>query len=512
MDIHDMTIEQKVGQLFVAGFDGTQLTEEDVTHIRKYRIGNLIYFSRNLESKRQIIELGRQIQDVMNSMPGEIPAFIAVDQEGGMVTRIYNGATFFPSAMAIGKTGIPQDAHTVGAYMGLELRSLGINFNLAPVLDVNNNIANPVIGVRSYGEDPVRVAEFGSHFVKGLQENGVLACAKHFPGHGDTSADSHSAMPIIKHSLERLEKVELVPFKKAIESGVSAVMSSHILFENITSDGLPGTLSHEILTGLLRKRLGFDGLIITDCMEMDAIATTVGTDKGALMAIKAGADLVCVSHTRDKQAKAIELVLEAIACGEISEERIDQSVARILNAKAAFKLSDYERHLDTVTDDEYRTHAAFSEQLSRNAVRFIKGGYAIDGKKTLIISTPALSFNDADGKLDVNSLASIIGKQFGFDSHVITHKPNDADIDAIVQKATHYERIIVATYNAAIFKAQIALVNKLLEVDEDLILIATRIPYDINLLPNVKNFVALYEYTTQSVRSLSALLIESSHR
>ncbi len=504
--ISNLTLEQRVGQLFVAGFAGTRLTDEDASHIRKYHIGNIIYFTRNLSNKDQIIELSRQVQNVMGSMPSGIPAFIAVDQEGGMVTRIYNGATFFPSAMAIGKTSTPQDAYTVGAYMGQELRGLGINLNLAPVLDVNNNIGNPVIGVRSYGEDPKLVADFGTQFIKGLQANAVLACAKHFPGHGDTSTDSHSALPIIKHSISRLEGVELIPFKRAIETGVAAVMSSHILFENITSDGLPGTLSYDILTGLMRKRLGFDGLIITDCMEMDAIAATVGTERGALMAIKAGADLVCVSHARDKQAKAIELVLEAIASGEITEERINASVERILKAKASFKLSEYEHHLGTVSDNEYEDHASFSEQLSRNAVRFIKGGFVMDGRRTLIISTSAVSFNDADGKLNVNSLASIIGSRFGLDSHVISHKPTDEEIDEVIQKASQYEHIIIATYNAAIFTEQVRLVNRLLEVDGELLMIATRIPYDINLIPNVKHFVALYEYTAQSVRALSELL------
>ncbi|TCO68672.1 beta-glucosidase-like glycosyl hydrolase [Caldanaerobacter subterraneus] len=295
--IEEMTLEEKIGQMLMIGFPSAFYDDHIRELVTSYKIGNVILFSRNVQDARQVMDLCTDIQKEAIENTG-IPAFISIDQEGGMVTRIYRGATYLPGNMAIGATKDPENAYKVGEIAGRELRTIGININFAPVMDVNNNPLNPVIGVRSYGENPEDVANFGINYIKGLQKEGVIATAKHFPGHGDTTVDSHLDLPKVNHGKDRLYEVELYPFKKAVENGVDAIMTAHILFPALEDSKVPATLSYNILTRILREEFKFDGLIITDCMEMNAIAKYFGTQKAASMAIKAGADIVLVFLTQ----------------------------------------------------------------------------------------------------------------------------------------------------------------------------------------------------------------------
>ncbi|WP_440772558.1 beta-N-acetylhexosaminidase [Natronorubrum sp. DTA28] len=331
--VDSLSLEQKVGQLFHVGFPGPEPTAELESLIREYHVGGVIYFSRNLETPEQTRTLSRSLQRSALEGGAEIPLFLSVDQEGGTVRRLPY-YTDVPGQMAVGATGEPSAAATVAKITARQLRSVGINFNLAPVLDVNNNPANPVIGVRSYGEDPDTVAAFGSRYLEALQSESVVACGKHFPGHGDTATDSHVELPIVDADEDRLARVEFRPFVRAIESGIDSIMTAHVAFPAITgSETKPATLSPAVLTDLLRDRLGFSGVLITDCMEMNAITETVGTERGAVEAIRAGADVVLVSHSADRQRSAIDAVIEAVESGALSETRIDDSVNRILELK-----------------------------------------------------------------------------------------------------------------------------------------------------------------------------------
>ena len=251
--LNDLTINQKLGRLMWVGFDGYELTQELKDLIKEYKIGNIILFTRNIKDIKQLYELNKEIHKYIIENTGIMP-FISIDQEGGMVTRIMDGATFCPGNMTLA-TGSVTDAKKIGIIMGEELRSLGINYNLAPDMDVNNNPNNPVIGVRSYSDDPDVVSKFGENFIEGIQSTGVIATAKHFPGHGDTNTDSHKALGSINHPLSRLEEVELVPFKKVAKK-VWSIMTGHILFPALEPDGVPATLSHKIVTGILRKKIG----------------------------------------------------------------------------------------------------------------------------------------------------------------------------------------------------------------------------------------------------------------
>jgi beta-N-acetylhexosaminidase len=327
-----VNLEEKIGQLFMFGFAGREVTPGLAEFTARLRPAGFIYFGRNIRDPAQTRQLSGDLGALAQRL-GMPPLLIAADQEGGPVLRLRQGATPIPPAMGLGASG---DAGLVEAAAHLaarELLAVGINMNLAPVLDVNNNPANPVIGIRSLGGDPAEVARLGVAAVRGCQRAGVLATAKHFPGHGDTHLDSHHHLPTIGHQRSRLSQVELVPFQAAVGAGVEAVMTAHIVYPEL-EPGLPATISAAVIQGLLRGELGFDGLVVTDCMEMAAIQDGWGTARASLLAIKAGADLVLISHQPALQEAAFQAVLQAAYAGELPLSQIDASVHRVLRAKA----------------------------------------------------------------------------------------------------------------------------------------------------------------------------------
>ena len=301
----------------------------------EFAVGGVILMGRNIGTPDETAAQITQMQARARTL-GLPPLFVATDQEGGRVQRL--GPPRYPARPTAREIGQSEDAEgrarTEAASLGRELKRLGFNWDFAPVLDVDNNPDNPVIGDRSYSPDPEQVAALGVQAVRGLQEDaGILACGKHFPGHGDTDTDSHLALPRIPHSRARLEAVEMVPFRAAIDAGLGAVMTSHILFPAI-DPALPATLSPAILTGLLRQQMGFDGLIITDDLEMRGIADHWGAGEAAVLAVEAGADMVLCCHTYGTQREIAAALTEAAASGRIPAARLQESQARIARAKA----------------------------------------------------------------------------------------------------------------------------------------------------------------------------------
>ena len=334
-----MTLHEKIGQMLLLGWggdadaDSRRVTLHAAELVEDLAAGGVILMRRNVGTPDQLRAMLGEMQ-ALAARRGLPPLFVAVDQEGGGVARL-TPPQFLPStdAWEIGLTDDPIQARMAARQTGLELRSVGINWNFAPVLDVNNNPANPVIGRRSYGDDPQRVATMGVAAVLGYQNDaGILACGKHFPGHGDTDVDSHLALPTILHSLERLFAVELVPFRAAIAAGVAAIMTAHIVFPEMDPT-LPATLSLTVLTGLLRGDLGFEGLIITDCLEMNGVANDWGEPEAAVLAVLAGADILLCCHTWTKQCAIRDGLVAAVEQGRIPLSRIDASLARITGAK-----------------------------------------------------------------------------------------------------------------------------------------------------------------------------------
>ncbi len=326
-----MTLRQQVGQLFMLGFSGTSVSQELASLMSEYRPGGVILFARNLENAAQIIRLTNDLQKLS---PGS-PLFIAIDQEGGRVSRLPAGFTIFPPCAVLGRCASTELAYQAAVATATELRAVGINMNLAPVLDVDTNSDNPVIGDRAFGRRPAQVCELGLAMMAGLQDTKVVACGKHFPGHGDTSADSHKELPVVQALLERLQEVELRPFRHCIENGLEAVMTAHVLYPALDTD-LPATLSPAILSNLLRKQLGFDGLILTDDLEMHAIVDHYGIDDAAVRALHAGADLLLICRDRDRAVAAMDAVYKTVRAGTISSARLQASLRRIARVKDRF--------------------------------------------------------------------------------------------------------------------------------------------------------------------------------
>ena len=291
-----MTITEKIGQRLVGGFPGTEMSEEFIRLVKEYKIGNVILFQHNVESSEQLIRLCRSVRELITRETGHRP-FITVDQEGGGVTRLPQEAVNVPGAMALAATGDEENARRAAYLTARELRAFGIDFDLAPSVDVNCDPDNPIIGVRSFGDTPEQVSRYALAALRGYTEGGVLCSAKHFPGHGDTAMDTHVSLPCIDKSMEELERMELPPFQAMIDAGCPAVTTTHILFPQLEPEELPATMSRRIITGLLKERMGFRGLVVSDCMEMDAIARHYGSAKGTVKAMAAAAALRRASIT-----------------------------------------------------------------------------------------------------------------------------------------------------------------------------------------------------------------------
>jgi len=315
------------------GFEGTTLTAQVRDLLPGFPVGGVIFFSRNYSGKEQIRKLCAGLQEWNARMhPGSPPLFLGVDQEGGRVRRFGPPFSVAPPNRAWGKIDDPQKTEQGAMAVGGELRDAGININFAPVLDVDVNPDNPVIGDRSYGSDPALVARHGKAAIRGYRKAGVFPVGKHFPGHGRTSLDSHISLPHVNISMEQLKEVELVPFAGAIQEGLGMIMSAHVVYKGI-DPAYPATFSSRILTGLLRQEMGYDGLVLTDDMEMGAVTGSYDFPEACLMAVEAGADILLICHNQEKQETACRAVYDAVKQGRIAEKRIDQSLERVMAQK-----------------------------------------------------------------------------------------------------------------------------------------------------------------------------------
>lgn len=311
----------RAARLLCVGFSGTEVSNELRELVRR-GVRSVILFGRNVRDPEQVLALTRAIKALADE-----PIAIAVDQEGGPVRRLRSGFTDVPAMRCVGASNQVSLAERTGLLLGRELRAVGIDWNFAPVLDVDTNPANPVIGVRAFDRSPARVAEFGVALARGLELAGVAACGKHFPGHGDTEQDSHFALPRLNHSLERLQSVELVPFQAAVRAAIPSIMSAHVIFSALDPE-YPATLSPAVLQGLLRERLGYAGLVVSDDLEMSAIVEHYGIETAVLRGLLAGVDCFLVCHTPERMHAAIESAVRAVETGEVSEGTLERALRR----------------------------------------------------------------------------------------------------------------------------------------------------------------------------------------
>ncbi|MEC0250928.1 glycoside hydrolase family 3 protein [Bacillus halotolerans] len=398
-----MTLDEKIGQMLMPDFRNwkkegesspqafTKMNEEVAGLIKKYQFGGVILFAENVKTTEQTVRL----TDAYQKASPKIPLLLSIDQEGGIVTRLGEG-TNFPGNMALGATRSRINAYQTGSMIGKELSVLGINTDFSPVLDINNNPDNPVIGVRSFSSDRELTARLGLYSMKGLQRQNIASALKHFPGHGDTDVDSHYGLPLVSHNQERLREVELYPFQKAIDAGADMVMTAHVQFPAFDDttyksklDGsdimVPATLSKKVMTGLLRKEMGFGGVIVTDALNMKAIADHFGQEEAVVMAIKAGVDIALmpasVTSLKDEQklASVIDSLKEAAKNGDIPLQQINKSVERIISLK--IKRGIYPAQHDSSIDKKVKKalktvgskhHTKTEQKIAEKAVTVLK--------------------------------------------------------------------------------------------------------------------------------------------
>ena len=325
-------LHRRIGQLAVVGFDGSSLGAELRALSREFDLGGIILFARNVESPEQVADLAAEAQ----RLALDLPLWVGVDQEGGRVARMKRPLTEWPPMRTLGRADDEALAGRFGAALARELSAVGVSIDFAPVLDVLTTPNNPAIGDRSIGDRPDVVARLGAAIVRALEDGGVAACGKHFPGHGDTTVDSHLDLPIVEHPPERLREIDFPPFRAAIAAGVTGVMTGHLLVPAF-DEANPATLSRHIVTGLLRRELGFDGVVFTDDLDMKAISGRLPRERAVVSAVNAGCDVVllcgtdCASH-----ASALEALVRAVEHEEIPHARVDESMARQRRAKARF--------------------------------------------------------------------------------------------------------------------------------------------------------------------------------
>jgi len=498
------SLTYQIGQRMMAGFDGPRLDDAFIDLIKTWKIGNVVLFRWNITDKEQLRDLCREIQELVMQETGQ-PAFIAIDQEGGAVSRLTGDATRVPGAMALASTGDPENAYRAGKLTGLELRALGVNFNLAPVLDVNSNDANPVIGVRSYGEKPETVSRFALPMMRGLHDGGTISCGKHFPGHGDTSVDSHLALPVVDKTMEELRSIELAPFQDAVEAGIPAIMSSHIVFPQL-DPSKPATLSRKILTELLRDEMGYQGLIMTDCMEMKAIQHTVGTVQGTVEAMKAGIDLVLISHTASTAAASAEAIRQAVLAGEFDQAEWDRSLERIAALKADF-LARPAADFSVVGCEAHRDENRKLLEKTLTPIRVPGGSFPALGERPFFLGSavfrPTLVSNLPDDPL---TFPVYMADKLGGTPVVTPNDPTADEIAALADLTADATCIVVGTYNGHLYRGQLDLVAKLASGKAPVVVVALRNPYDLkDLKPSIWSLAA-YEYTDQAFDAVANVL------
>ena len=508
----NLTLDEKIGQLFSVPAYGTFTNEHDPDFlrlkrlIRDYHIGGVIFFRGDVYGQAM---LHNKLQKA-----ARLPLWVSQDMEFGAAMRV-EGSTRFTPAMGVAATGNPENAFLKGKIAAREAKALGVHQIYAPVLDVNNNPENPVINVRSFSADPELVALFGLHMIDGIESEGILATAKHFPGHGDTDVDSHLNLPVITHGISRLEEIELLPFKRAIDNGLRSVMSAHIAYPNVSTNGsMPGTLDASILGSLLIDRLGFDGLVVTDGLEMQGIAANYSPGEAVVLALKAGADKMLISPD---EMTAIHELKRAVQNGEISEERIDQSVRKILTLKAEHNL--FENRFVNLDELSYTIHTpeyrAIAERIARESVTLLKNeGQVLPIRDVDYLNIMAVALSDDRSGSTGSSFARELRKYHNNVSfHVLDRRTSEEEKEEMREAAQEADLIIIGSFIVVRSSRQVQVQPDQLEFIEELtsrdipsIVMAFGNPYVVQDIPDSDVHIMAWSSTnTQVEQSVPAL-------
>lgn len=531
--------KQEIGQHFVFGFHGHKISEDVKVLIRDYHVGNIILMKRNVQSVKQVYRLVQSLQQLAKDSGHSRPLMIGIDQENGLVsafssTTVSNDAgTQFPGAMALAATGSPAIAEDCSAATAREMRLAGINWAYSPVADVNSNPKNPVIGVRSFGDDPDEVAKYASAVSRGLTRGEVASCAKHFPGHGDTYVDSHLALPVINKTEGELMETELVPFHTLVKSGVPTIMTGHMALPLVTGDSTPCSLSKKITTDLLREKMGYGGVVVTDCLEMNAVAAPYTPQRGAVMALQAGADIVMICHTMQMQMGAIEETYVAIENGSLSLESLRQSGERIAALKLAYagtSWADVFRPLqEQVLVDLLTRNAHLSIAAYAASTTLIRGPLPVinDNGGPVLVMTPVMeSLNRAvdDNMPILMNAAQTAGPHYLAFAQSVALRVNSRHLvytllpmhgqgqlpDEISGALGAASAIIFATRNADRSGWQVDYLRRLLHEkrgNTPIIILASCGPYDVVGAPDIQEpILASFEYTASALEAAAGMI------
>jgi beta-N-acetylhexosaminidase len=510
--VEKAALADRVGGMLIIGFDGISIQTAPVELIAG--LGGAILFQRNLIDAVQSRAL---IEGLQHSRPaGTPPLLIAVDQEGGTVSRLGAFGTPMPSAMALGASGDPNLTESVYALAGAELAALGINLDFAPVADVNSNPHNPVIGTRSFGAQPDVVALHAAAAIRGLHRSGVAATAKHFPGHGDTVVDSHFDLPVIAHDLLRLRTVDLPPFRAALDMGVDAVMIAHVAFPALDPSGVPATLSRAVITGLLREELRFDGVICTDCLEMKAISARYSPGEAAVGAVSAGADLITFSRSIDDVRAALAALRDAVLDGTLDGARVERSLARIeaLRNTAARRAGGAgEGGLERVGSPEHRMEARAAAVRGITLVRdpnALVPLRAVAGERLMVVHfsgdgtlTPA----ESAGRTPTALGSALSAGPARVQEQVRGIDPAGHEYKQLLMAAGAAAAVICVTYRASAHPLQARAVADLVLIGKPVIVVAAREPYDADVVPPEATVLAAYGDDESTMLAVAEVLL-----
>ncbi|HXF68842.1 MAG TPA: glycoside hydrolase family 3 N-terminal domain-containing protein [Thermoflexus sp.] len=510
-----MELEYAIAQKFMISFVGTKPSRAVLKAVQGRLVAGVTLFREtNIRDPGQVRELTEALQRAARTA-NEPPLLIAVDQEGGQLMAVDEGATPFPGNMALGATGSIELAYRAGEAIGRELAAMGINVNYAPVCDVNTNPQNPVIGIRSFGEDPQQVADMAAAFIRGIQSTGVIATAKHFPGHGDTREDSHFTLPVLEHDLERLERVEFLPFRAAIAAGVQMIMTAHLAIPALTGRrDIPATLSPEALRGVLRDRLGFHGVVITDALTMKAIratTTTVTLGMDAVAAARAGADLLLFGPEPFDHEEVFQALLRAAQRALLDEEDVTRSAERVLRLRRS-QMGQVRPDLSVVG---CAAHRALAEEIAQKSITLVRNAQGdlplrLDPEEAIAVIMPRpVDLTPADTSSYVRpSLAAALRRYHPrVDEFMISIRPDAAEIAALQEAIRGHRTVVLGTINAFQHPGQGALARSLLEAGKRLIWVALRLPYDLQALPEAPTFLCTYSILAPSMEALAAVLM-----
>lgn len=505
--LSELSLAQKVAQLVQIDIPDMRLSERTIEHFRRYEYNGVILFAKNVSDRAQVVRLVEELHEMCGIAP-----MITVDQEGGLVDRFrFAEMSCSPGAMALAATGDPSWTRRAHEIMGAELASLGITLNFAPCLDVNCNPGNPIIGARSFGADAQAVRNHGVAALLGLQAGGVGACVKHFPGHGDTDQDSHLELPCVSKSREQLDATELAPFRAAVEAGVDAVMTAHIVFPEIDdTPGLPATLSWPILTGLLREEMGFDGVIFTDSMAMQAVANRFGVGEAAVMAIEAGADVILACGSFEAHIATVEGLLQAVESGRLSPERIDESVERIFELK-----SRYGRLPQRQVGYPMMEHHHTMTSICDKSVTVLSGAeqMVLSGRTLVLIPDvlPQTPLGEVDRPVSLAEVLAVYNRNRALHIEEVPYHVNASGESwrEISTRATEYDHVVVCLFSRSrLPDGQRLLVENLVRDGVRPTLVSFSSPYLFDGLPEPHRARLLtYNYSPLSLASLARVLL-----